>query len=218
MYRDLIFDIDGTLLDTKRALLLALQKTVLEVQGAVRTAEELDFFFGLPGVVTLTRLGFDDPAAGVQLWISHIAEFHSEMRLFDSVREVMDELRTRCTANGVRMGVVTSKLRNELDADFAAFDLFRYFDFIVCASDTTKHKPHPEPMLHYLAVSGANPATAIYIGDTAYDMQCAFGGGVSFALASWGAAGMPDDVRRQATVQLASPADLLTLCIVPCGQ
>ena len=207
MYKTLIFDIDGTLLDTERALFLALQKTVLDVQGRHMTHEELDFFFGLPGVVTLTRLGFEDPQAGVQQWIGNIGLFHKEMRLFDGVREVMDRLR----ATGVKTGVVTSKLRNELEADFTEFDLFRYFDFIVCANDTEKHKPNAEPMLKFLEVSGANPEESVYIGDTRYDMECAFGGGVKFALAGWGATGMPEEIRNRATVILDSPAEILGL-------
>lgn len=207
MYKHLVFDIDGTLLDTERALFLALQKTVLEVQGVHRTYDEMSFFFGLPGVVTLTRLGFEDPEAGVQQWVSNISLFHKEMGLYDGVREVMDRLR----AEGMSMGVVTSKLRNELDVDFKAFDLFRYFDHIVCASDTKKHKPHPEPLQKYLEVSGAAAQDTVYIGDTRYDMECAFGAGVSFALASWGATAMPDEIRQKATVILQTPQEFLRL-------
>ena len=59
-------------------------------------------------------------------------------------------------------------------------------DCIICADDTAEHKPKPGPLLKYMEYTGARPSEVLYVGDTVYDMQCARGAGVDFALARWG--------------------------------
>jgi phosphoglycolate phosphatase-like HAD superfamily hydrolase len=62
-----------------------------------------------------------------------------------------------------------------------------YFDYVVCADDTSEHKPHPAPILKFLEISGNDRSEIVYIGDTKYDKECAEGAGVKFGLAVWGA-------------------------------
>jgi phosphoglycolate phosphatase-like HAD superfamily hydrolase len=83
--------------------------------------------------------------------------------------------------------IVTSKTKEEFLNDFVPFGLINYFKLVVCADDTEKHKPNPEPILKFIELSGADKSKTIYIGDTKYDMDCAFGAGIDFALALWGA-------------------------------
>nr|WP_243429334.1 HAD-IA family hydrolase [Defluviitalea raffinosedens] len=83
--------------------------------------------------------------------------------------------------------IVTSKTKEEFVNDFLPLRLNDYFKFVVCSDDTEKHKPNPDPILHFLKQSGADQSKSLYIGDTKYDMECALGAGVDFALALWGA-------------------------------
>ena len=168
----------------------------------------MDFFFGLPGIVTLNRLGFKDPEAGVKKWVENIELFRSEMHLFPDVREVMDTLLAEKKAS---LGCVTSKLLVEMQHDFAAFDIAKYFEFTVNAADTVKHKPDSEPMHKYLEIAKCDAKDAIYIGDTVYDMQCANGAGVDFAMATWNGHEVPQEIREHAAVLLSKPSDILDL-------
>ena len=53
-------------------------------------------------------------------------------------------------------------------------------------SRPVQEKPEPGPLLKYMERTGAKPSEVLYVGDTVYDMQCARGAGVDFALARWG--------------------------------
>jgi len=85
------------------------------------------------------------------------------------------------------LGIVTSKTAQEVVDEFEPFGLSEYFQHIVSASDTEKHKPNPEPLLKCLDALQVAPEEAIYIGDSIYDFQCAKQAGAKFALAHWGA-------------------------------
>ena len=68
----------------------------------------------------------------------------------------------------------------------------------ICAEDTLKHKPDPEPALEFLRRLNANPEDTVFIGDTRHDWQCANGAGLKFILADWrerGFQNIPADFR-----------------------
>ena len=115
--------------------------------------------------------------------------------------------------NGYKLGIVTSKTRNEYTADFAApFALSGYFSTVICVEDAPRPKPFPEPLLAYLNVSDINAGDAVYIGDTVYDSQCAKNAGLDFGLAAWGnaaAQGIPADYIFK------SPVDVLSYVVTP---
>ena len=183
-YTHLVFDIDGTLMDSARVTLLSLQEAVRDVKGAEYPLEELKFGFGLPGVRTMEILGCDDPVYAQQRWM-YFHKIYSErlgIPLFDGIAEVIDEL----DAAGVALGIITSKEREEYERQFTDNGLIDYFPCVITADMTKRGKPYPDPMLEYLRMTGASKDEVLYFGDTAYDMQCAASSGVDGALALWG--------------------------------
>ena len=109
-----------------------------------------------------------------------------------------------------KLGIVTSKTKAEFDEEVTHFGLNKYFGVIICADDTKKHKPNPEPLLKYMELANAKPEETLYIGDSIYDMQCAKSSGVDFAFAKWGN-------RRQnieAKYALLNPLDLLNCLLI----
>jgi phosphoglycolate phosphatase-like HAD superfamily hydrolase len=101
---------------------------------------------------------------------------------------------------------VTSKTNEELINDFMPFGLSSYLTHTVCADDTVRHKPHPEPLLKFLEISGADPKKSIYIGDTIYDYECARDAGIDFGLALWGC---KNHENIQAKYKFERPQDIL---------
>lgn len=204
MYSCFIFDIDGTLIDTEKPILLGLQQALKTVANRDYEISELTFAFGIPGRETLKQLGVPEPQAVHKQWLEHIDEYRDQMHVYDGMKETLDQLKK----GNATLGIVTSKSRNQYEKNFLPFGLGDYFDIAIVADDTEKHKPNPEPMLEFLKRSGARPEEAVYIGDTPYDMHCALDANVSFALASWGA-GNHDF--SKATHVLKRPQDLLQL-------
>jgi pyrophosphatase PpaX len=84
-------------------------------------------------------------------------------------------------------------------------------DVVVAAEDVTNPKPHPEPVLRALKILGAEPADAIYVGDSVHDMESGRQAGVRTAAALWGPFGRAQLERTEPTHWLEQPAELLGL-------
>lgn len=202
MYQTIIFDVDGTLIDTEKAVLGSLQKMLHEDYGKNYDAEDLTFVLGIPGADSLPKFGIQDIAKANDRWNEYMKDFSPYIRVFNGIEELLMTLSNW----KLNTGIVTSKTTEELRADFQPFGLSDSLRYTVCADDTARHKPHPEPLLKFLEVSGADPATAIYIGDTRYDSQCAKEAGVAFGLALWGCK-QPESIRTDHVFQ--KPLDVL---------
>lgn len=201
-YKHIIFDIDGTMLDSAYADLTALQKVLRELQGQEYEPHQLHFALGIPGEITLAQLGVEDTSKANQLWNSYMQELSCTMKLFDGIKELLSELKDR----GVKLGIITSKNRTEFHNDFTPFGLDSYFDTIITVEDSVAPKPSAEPMLAYLKKTGANSQEVLYIGDTLYDKDCAANAGVDFGLAMWGCHSIK---HIYATYYFSNPKDVL---------
>ena len=202
-YKHIIFDIDGTLIDTEEAILQSLQDTVREVLHKNIERHELRFALGIPGSVALRKLGITDTGRANDRWNEYMLKYKSHIRPFDGIPQLLGYLKM----SGYKLGIVTSKTRNEYVADFVApFALADCFGTVICVEDAPRPKPFPDPLLEYLDVSMINADEAVYIGDTIYDSRCAQNAGLDFGLAAWGNA-----VKRNvpANYIFKSPVDVL---------
>ena len=185
-YTDFVFDIDGTLLDTERTGVLSLMQTIRELTGREVSYDEAYNFFGIPSAKASATLGYSNKDRFAEVWEVHFQELMYLVTPFPGVEETLDALKER----GVRTGVVTSRSQFELEYDPHLAQLLPRFDAVVCAADSVRHKPFPDPMLAYFAKTGAKAATTLYIGDTMHDYQCGHAAGCDFALADWKNRGM----------------------------
>lgn len=203
MIQYVIFDVDGTLIDTEIAIRKSLQKALLEESGKEYDSDSLDFIFGIPGKDALEQLGIKEIDRVLQKWDKYMEDYKGDIKVFEGIEAVLNLLKGK----NIGIGVVTSKTRAEFDHDFPSFGLMKYLNHIVCADDTAKHKPNPEPILKFLEKAGIKSQEAIYIGDTAYDCKAAKGANVKFALALWGARN-PDSI--DADYKLVQPQDVMS--------
>ncbi|MBU3071923.1 HAD family hydrolase [Clostridium estertheticum] len=204
MYNYIIFDVDGTLLDTEIAVLSSLQKLVSEELNKNYSFEELKFALGIPGEVALNKLGITNILECSEKWNVYLKEYFHHVKIFDDIKESLVKLNEM----GVSIGIVTSKTKEEFLNDFVPFGLSNYFKLVVCADDTEKHKPNPEPLLKFIELSEVDKSKTIYIGDTKYDLDCALGAGIDFALALWGA---KSSIGIDANYILENPKQILEL-------
>lgn len=202
-YRHIVFDIDGTLIDTEYAVLRSLQETVRVLSGREIPYSELTFALGITGADALKKLDIKNISYAAELWNKNMRKYADTVKVFDGITELLKNLlRLDC-----KMGIVTSKTREEFKQDFSHFNISHYFKTIVCADDTQRHKPNAAPLLKYLEISKVDCRQTLYIGDSKYDSMCAENAGIDFALAVWGS--------RQTSIKadyfLKNPMDLLSL-------
>ncbi|GAA0702261.1 HAD family hydrolase [Paraclostridium ghonii] len=207
-YTHVVFDIDGTLIDSEKAVLKSLQKTILEEKGIKKSLDDLRFALGIPGKVALLKFEIEDLENVEEKWDKYLMEYFEEITLFDGIRQVVQELKFK----GINLGIITSKTKKEYEHEFIRFGIESYFDVIVCADDTLKHKPNSDPMDKYLQVTGAKKEEIIYIGDSIYDIQCSKNAGVDSALALWGT---EDSDEFNSTYKLNKPKDILDILNKP---
>ena len=193
-YKHIVFDVDGTLLDTAETSLRCLQRVFVEVLGVEYPMEELRPLFGIPCAEIAEMYKCPDVEYNVKTWQRYDHEAKSSVQLFPGIREVLDKLYD----TDYVLGVVTSRSRPEVEQQMPMFQLDKYFETSICSDDTARRKPFPDPLLKYLELTGAGADEVLYIGDSKHDMECAKAAGIDGALAGWGS--MTLDLKEAAYV------------------
>jgi HAD superfamily hydrolase (TIGR01549 family) len=204
LYNTIIYDVDGTLIDTEIAVLSSLQKVLKTDYDRVVPLEELYFVLGIPGSDSLPQLGIRDVDKANKRWNYFLKDFFHTIQVFSGIKDLLEASKNK----NIIQGIVTSKTTEELINDFVPFGLSCYLTHTVCADDTERHKPNPEPILKFLEISGADPKKSIYIGDTVYDYECARDAGIDFGLALWGC---KNHQNIQAKYKFERPQDIISL-------
>lgn len=203
-YKAIIFDVDGTLIDTEKSVIYSLQQVLSEMTSKEYSYEDLYFALGIPGEEALTILGIEDRAPVLSRWLDIHHSFSYMDTIFAGIRETIEALRKQ----NIALGVVTSRVRSEFDNFLNHYQFHGYFDAASCAGDTARPKPAPDPLLAALEKLQVAPEEALYVGDSIYDMQCAASAGVDGALALWGAC-EPDKISSR--YKIKKPEDILSL-------
>lgn len=178
-----LFDFDGTIMDTNSFILQSWQHTFRTVEGRERPQEEIIETFGEPLAVTMEKLLPQIPVEeGIDIYRSyHYDNFTELIEVFPGIPELLKKLKSR----GYRTAIVTSRLRRSTEMGLNKYNMQQYFDVIVTCDDTDKHKPDPEPVNIALKRLGSKPEEAIMVGDSMFDIICAKNAGVKTALVSW---------------------------------
>lgn len=206
MIDTVLFDVDGTMMDTEYIMTHSLQQTLKELKGLDLPAHELEFILGIPGQKAVEQYADYRINEEVLLkeWDKNIQLLQHHARLFDGIKELLVELKHK----NYLLGIVTSKTHQEMKNEFDHFNLNSFFDCVITASDTVNHKPHPEPIETAIEKLKKSPENVIYVGDSIYDMECAKQSKVAFALAEWGA--KANNQFSEADTSLEKPSDLIS--------
>jgi pyrophosphatase PpaX len=184
--RYLLFDLDGTLIDTTDLILSCYRSSVSRLVETPPTDEEILKGFGTPLPKQLQRLypalaGRLDELIG--LWRAAQEDLHDQLiKPFPHTERVLGDLHRR----GYPLGIVTSKERRTAERGMALYGIDRLVSVLVSMDDTTNHKPHPEPLLRAMELMGASPERTIYVGDSVHDMKAGRAAGLRVAAALWG--------------------------------
>lgn len=181
-YKQIVFDIDGTLVDNEKAIIYSLQEALHKETGKQYSYEELTFALGIPGEDALERLEIRQISKVMQIWIEDLQKYEDTVSIYEGIPELLRQL----SEDGYGLGIVSSRTQELYKQDFCKWDISRYFTTVVCADDTLGHKPTADPLLKYMELTKTAAHEVIFIGESIHDSQCAQNAGVDFALAVWG--------------------------------
>ena len=187
MFSLVIFDVDGTLIDTERTGVLSLIRTVKELIGTDMAYEDAYSYYGFPSHTVGGMLGYSGKEDFTDRWQRNFIELSDLIVPFPGVEELLEKVKDQ----GYLTGIVTSRSRFEFEYDQILARMLKHIDLAVCAEDTEKHKPHPDPLLKCIELVSArtgrdlNPSECIYFGDTEHDFSCAEAAGCDFVLMDW---------------------------------
>ena len=182
-YPVVLFDLDGTVVDSGPIILASMRHATREVLGTEHTDDELMQAVGGPGLeAQLSVFGPDDVDELVRVYRAHNEPLHDTLEAFAGMEDVLVRLR----AEGRRLGVVTAKRRSTVELAFANVPLGHLFETVVGGDETEKHKPDPEPLLLAAERMGVDPSQAAYVGDSPFDVGAAKAAGMYAIAVTWG--------------------------------
>jgi 2-phosphoglycolate phosphatase len=185
--RAVLFDLDGTLLDTAPDMVGALSALRRE-QGLEPLPYELVRSAVSHGAARVVKTGFPDAAAETfatlqrRFFEIYRGALSHGTRPFPGMDQVLDTLAGR----RLKSGIVTNKAAWLTDPLLEELGLRTRFDCVVSGDTVAERKPHPLPLLHAAKLAGVAPGECIYVGDAERDVQAAHAAGMSALVANYG--------------------------------
>ena len=207
-----LFDLDGTLIDSVRLILDSYHHTLASHGLPPRSDEEWLRGVGTP--LTTQFAEWLDDRGTLEAMIATYREYnlkhHDRMvTVYPGVVEAVRKIREA----GARTGLVTSKNRLGALRGLTLVRLETMMDVLVCADEVTNPKPHPEPVEKAVAMLGADPATTVYVGDSIHDMQSGRAAGVRTVAVLWGPFGRSHLEGAKPDYWVETPAELAELVV-----
>jgi 2-phosphoglycolate phosphatase len=193
--RAVLFDLDGTLLDTAPDLIRVLNQVRVE-QGRPELPYAVARTQVSHGSSGLIRLGFPDLAGdALEVLRLRLLDLYGEQltvgtRLFDGCQQVIDTLAARGLAWGIvtnKPGFLTTPLLEKLGID-------RLAGCVVSGDTLPQRKPHPAPLLLAASQLGIPATECLYVGDAERDVQASRAAGMPVLVARYGYLGPDDDI------------------------
>ncbi|MBU6468301.1 MAG: HAD-IA family hydrolase [Betaproteobacteria bacterium] len=181
-----VFDWDGTLLDSTQLIAKSIQQTCSHLSLPIPDDHQAKFVIGLGLMESLQHvvptLKDSEIPQFIEVFRSYYLPQESQLSLFVGARELLDLLNNK---NKI-VAVATGKPRQGLNRSIKHNQLEGIFAFTRCA-DESRPKPHPEMLEYLMDVSGVYPHETLMIGDTTHDLQMAKNAKVKAVAVSYGA-------------------------------
>lgn len=178
-----VFDCDGTLIDSEDQVIASLAYAIDKVNGPRFGHKEIKGQFG-PGAdqILLQLLGDQQSAAvAFEFYLMHQKKHVFDMRVYEGIYDLLSMLKNR----GVIMGMVTGRHARDLDLVLEAHNLKDYFTVIISDDQLKNSKPSPEGLLMVARQLNISPEQLYYVGDAIGDMETAHQAGANAVAALW---------------------------------
>jgi pyrophosphatase PpaX len=206
--KGVIFDLDGTLVDSRDADLGALSQAYEQMTGERLSLDQLSHFFGVASEEAARQLVGERARELLERWSTiYHATLEDSIHFFPGVLDIVREIHER----GMHLAVVTLQTRQEMNETRKVIQLDEWIDVWVALDDTTLPKPSPEPVLLALEKLNLPPEHSVMIGDSIKDMQAGRAAGLRIGAALWGAIDAEKLLATRPDYTFSQPDDLRML-------
>jgi len=210
-YKTILFDLDGTILDTNELIISSFEHTFqTHFPDRVITREEIILQMG--GTLTDILSQYTEEKELIEEMVQTYRNYnigkHDEIvTAFPYVQEVIREL----DEAGIKMGIVSTKQRNTIEMGLKLCELDQHMSTVVSLNEVENPKPHPEPILKAMSNLGAIAEYTLMVGDSSFDIEAAHRAGVDSAGVAWSLKGMEYLESYSPTYMLHDMRDLLKI-------
>lgn len=206
-----LFDLDGTLIDTYNIILSSMRHTVGHFTGVEHPDKFLMKGVGTPLWTQMLEFaggpGNEQQADEMTAYYrAHNDAIHDQQaREFPGVAEMLNQLEKA----GYRMAVVTGKRHSLAVRGLKIFGLDGKMEFVLGSDDCVQHKPQPGPVLDGCAKLGLDPSECVYVGDSPFDIAAGNAAGCLTVAVTWGMFGLDELLAQNPDKIIEFPGDLL---------
>jgi phosphoglycolate phosphatase len=183
----IIFDLDGTLADTRRAILEAFRRTVNALGISLRRYPTDIELITIPLDASFRNAGVSDPRRMSEVLDHYDREFRKtaaqKVRPFPGVLETIDIL----SRTDLRLAIATNETRENLDHVLSVFGIFGKIDASICSDEVAAPKPATDMVDHLMARLGTSPRDTLVVGDSEFDLKMGKAAGCATCAVSYGA-------------------------------
>lgn len=210
MIKAVLFDLDGTLLDTNDLIYDSFCTAFKEVLNMELPKEEITLLYGKPLKTSLTKYTDDEKLLEclVSTYRSYNVKHHDDMcKPFEGVKELLISLKDK----GIKLGIVTSKRKELAIKGLELGKIMDYMNVIVSPEDTIKHKPEGEPVLKACEILNISPKEAIMVGDSPYDLLSGKAAGCFTCGVEYTALELKELAKVEPSYMIKNPLEILEL-------
>lgn len=203
----ILFDLDGTLIDTNELIIASFLYTFEHFQLPI-TREETLSFIGPSLKDTFDKV---DPARSeemIQVYRDH--NLHHHDNYVEAYPHVVETLK-RLKETNIKLGIVTTKMRPGANMGLKLVGLEELFDTVITLGEVTHAKPHPEPIIKAMNELDANVSSTLMVGDNSHDIEAGQNAGVRTAGVAWSIKGRETLAKLNPTFMLEDIRDLHTI-------
>jgi pyrophosphatase PpaX len=211
MIHTLIFDFDGTLIDTNQIIKMGLNLFARAYSGKRLSVTELEMLTGKPlrdQMEAIQPLRADEMTCRFRHWYK---KRHDKLsQAFHGIDELFDHL----SRSSFKLAIVTNNSREGVEMGLRHLGMHHVFPVVVTCDDVLEKKPSPEGLLAALDQLGSSPEEALFIGDSAGDLIASRKAGVANVLVGWTAIRRDSLMAHRPDFIIEHPLELLEVITV----
>ena len=206
--RTILFDLDGTLIDTNELIIASFTHTLGQYSDYAYSREDILEFIGPPLIDSFKQVDPNRVDEMIQTYRDHnLTNHNTYVRAYPTVVDTMKQLKKA----GYNLGIVTTKINDTAELGLKVTGMEGIFDVLIGLDDVTHAKPHPEPIIKALDQLNATASSTLMVGDNYHDIESGKNAGTKTAGVAWTIKGREVLEAYQPDYMLEEMSDLLKI-------